>query len=100
MYSFPYKQIFFCISVFSLDFFFVKGSELDDFVSGPRELLLRFVEENYPLPEKPQFLKKRRDLLSSKLIYTSYTVLVSYSIPCLFFEGVAVTYSISISIFD
>ncbi|XP_047315332.1 protein FORGETTER 1 [Impatiens glandulifera] len=30
------------------------GSELDDFVSGPRELLLKFVEENYPLPEKPE----------------------------------------------
>ncbi|KAK7243900.1 hypothetical protein RIF29_38713 [Crotalaria pallida] len=32
------------------------GSELDDFVSGPRELLLKFVEENYPLPEKPKLL--------------------------------------------
>ncbi|KAJ6324952.1 hypothetical protein OIU76_012109 [Salix suchowensis] len=30
------------------------GSELDDFISGPRELLLKFVEENYPLPEKPE----------------------------------------------
>ncbi|KAI6691687.1 hypothetical protein NL676_028515 [Syzygium grande] len=30
------------------------GVELDDFVSGPRELLLKFVEENYPLPEKPE----------------------------------------------
>ncbi|XP_021775202.1 protein FORGETTER 1-like isoform X2 [Chenopodium quinoa] len=30
------------------------GLELDDFVSGPRELLLKFVEENYPLPEKPE----------------------------------------------
>ncbi|XP_051128829.1 protein FORGETTER 1 isoform X2 [Andrographis paniculata] len=29
------------------------GSELDDFISGPRELLLKFVEENYPLPDKP-----------------------------------------------
>ncbi|KAK4398778.1 protein FORGETTER 1 [Sesamum angolense] len=29
------------------------GVELDDFVSGPRELLLKFVEENYPLPDKP-----------------------------------------------
>ncbi|XP_057454431.1 protein FORGETTER 1-like [Lotus japonicus] len=32
------------------------GFELDDFVSGPRELLLKFVEENYPLPEKPELL--------------------------------------------
>ncbi|KAI7742940.1 hypothetical protein M8C21_010411, partial [Ambrosia artemisiifolia] len=31
-----------------------KGTELDDFISGPRELLLTFVEENYPLPEKPE----------------------------------------------
>ncbi|KAL0306070.1 UNVERIFIED_CONTAM: protein FORGETTER 1 [Sesamum radiatum] len=30
-----------------------QGVELDDFVSGPRELLLKFVEENYPLPDKP-----------------------------------------------
>ncbi|KAJ0098751.1 hypothetical protein Patl1_19774 [Pistacia atlantica] len=30
------------------------GVELDDFISGPRELLLKFVEENYPLPEKPE----------------------------------------------
>ncbi|XP_057486373.1 protein FORGETTER 1-like isoform X2 [Actinidia eriantha] len=32
------------------------GLELDDFVSGPRELLLKFVEENYLLPEKPESL--------------------------------------------
>ncbi|KAL0443104.1 UNVERIFIED_CONTAM: protein FORGETTER 1 [Sesamum latifolium] len=31
-----------------------QGVELDDFVSGPRELLLKFVEENYPLPDKPE----------------------------------------------
>ncbi|EPS61977.1 hypothetical protein M569_12816, partial [Genlisea aurea] len=30
------------------------GIELDDFVSGPRELLLKFVEENYPLPAMPE----------------------------------------------
>ncbi|CAA3021065.1 strawberry notch isoform X1 [Olea europaea subsp. europaea] len=30
------------------------GLELDDFISGPCELLLKFVEENYPLPEKPE----------------------------------------------
>ncbi|PIN20889.1 hypothetical protein CDL12_06408 [Handroanthus impetiginosus] len=30
------------------------GLELDDFISGPRELLLKFVEENYPLPDKPE----------------------------------------------
>ncbi|XP_010537824.1 PREDICTED: protein strawberry notch [Tarenaya hassleriana] len=34
------------------------GLELDDFVSGPRELLLKFVEENYPLPEKPEPLSE------------------------------------------
>lgn len=30
------------------------GIDLDDFISGPRELLLKFVEENYPLPEEPE----------------------------------------------
>ncbi|KAI3945077.1 hypothetical protein MKW98_009881 [Papaver atlanticum] len=32
------------------------GSEMEDFVSGPRELLLKFVEENYPLPQHPDTL--------------------------------------------
>ncbi|CAK9187052.1 unnamed protein product [Ilex paraguariensis] len=32
------------------------GLELDGFISGPRELLLKFVEENYPLPQKPRLL--------------------------------------------
>ncbi|RHN53138.1 putative Zinc finger, RING/FYVE/PHD-type, protein strawberry notch [Medicago truncatula] len=32
------------------------GSELDDFISGPRELLLKFVEDNFPLPKKPEIL--------------------------------------------
>ncbi|KAG9439302.1 hypothetical protein H6P81_019467 [Aristolochia fimbriata] len=32
------------------------GLEMDDFVSGPRELLLKLVEENYPLPPKPESL--------------------------------------------
>ncbi|KAL6659053.1 hypothetical protein ACP70R_003093 [Stipagrostis hirtigluma subsp. patula] len=29
------------------------GVELEDFVSGPRELLLKLVEDNYPLPPNP-----------------------------------------------
>ncbi|XP_039816573.1 protein FORGETTER 1-like isoform X4 [Panicum virgatum] len=29
------------------------GVELEDFVSGPRELLLKLVEDHYPLPPKP-----------------------------------------------
>ncbi|WVZ94507.1 hypothetical protein U9M48_040390 [Paspalum notatum var. saurae] len=29
------------------------GIELEDFVSGPRELLLKLVEDNYPLPPNP-----------------------------------------------
>ncbi|CAA3028935.1 strawberry notch isoform X1 [Olea europaea subsp. europaea] len=37
------------------------GLELDDFVSGPRELLLKFVEENYPLPEKPEPLPEESE---------------------------------------
>ncbi|XP_042392351.1 protein FORGETTER 1-like isoform X2 [Zingiber officinale] len=32
------------------------GLELEDFVSGPRELLLKLVEENYPVPPKPDSL--------------------------------------------
>lgn len=34
------------------------GIELDDFVSGPRELLLKLVEENYPLPEAARPLQE------------------------------------------
>ncbi|ESQ46535.1 hypothetical protein EUTSA_v10000653mg, partial [Eutrema salsugineum] len=34
------------------------GVELDDFVWGSRELLLKFVEENYPLPEQPEPLSE------------------------------------------
>ncbi len=26
---------------------------MEDFVSGPRELLLKLVDDNYPLPPKP-----------------------------------------------
>ncbi|KAG6545283.1 hypothetical protein Mapa_013396 [Marchantia paleacea] len=33
------------------------GVELDDFVSGPRELLLKLVEEHYPLPPEPKTLQ-------------------------------------------
>ncbi|KAL9664096.1 hypothetical protein QQ045_019493 [Rhodiola kirilowii] len=34
------------------------GVELDDFISGPRELLLKFVDENYPLPDQPEQLQE------------------------------------------
>lgn len=34
----------------------MQGVDLDDFISGPRELLLKFVDENYPLPDKPESL--------------------------------------------
>ncbi|KAL2473580.1 RING/FYVE/PHD zinc finger superfamily protein [Forsythia ovata] len=37
------------------------GIELDDFISGPRELLLKFVEENYPLPEQPEPLPEESE---------------------------------------
>ncbi|CAN0901877.1 Protein FORGETTER 1 [Linum grandiflorum] len=37
------------------------GHELDDFISGPRELLLKFVEDNYPLPDKPEPLDGEGD---------------------------------------
>lgn len=32
------------------------GTELVDFISGPRELLLKFVDKYYPFPEKPESL--------------------------------------------
>lgn len=46
-----YNLHLFCVSLLK------QGLELDDFISGPRELLLKFVEENYPLPEKPEPLE-------------------------------------------
>ncbi|WVZ87055.1 hypothetical protein U9M48_033752 [Paspalum notatum var. saurae] len=36
------------------------GVEMEDFVSGPRELLLKLVEENYPLPPKPDSFQQDR----------------------------------------
>jgi hypothetical protein len=35
-----------------------QGVELEDFVFGPRELLLKLVEDNYPLPPKPDCFQK------------------------------------------
>ncbi|TVU15826.1 hypothetical protein EJB05_39365 [Eragrostis curvula] len=37
------------------------GVEMEDFVSGPRELLLKLVEENYPLPPKPDSFQQGED---------------------------------------
>lgn len=37
------------------------GVELDDFVSGPRELLLKLVEEHYPLPQDPATAEAESD---------------------------------------
>ncbi|CAM6105098.1 unnamed protein product [Calypogeia fissa] len=34
------------------------GNELDDFISGPRELLLKLMEEHYPLPAEPKALQE------------------------------------------
>ncbi|GBG72349.1 hypothetical protein CBR_g11926 [Chara braunii] len=33
------------------------GMELDDFVSGPRELLIKLVEDHYPVPPEPKHLE-------------------------------------------
>jgi hypothetical protein len=38
------------------------GVELEDFVSGPRELLLKLVEDNYPLPPKPDCFQKGEEM--------------------------------------
>eukprot|EP00850_Spirogloea_muscicola_P007218 SM000036S13262 [mRNA] locus=s36:226900:240784:+ [translate_table: standard] len=37
------------------------GAELDDFVSGPRELLLKLIEDHYPVPPEPQHLQAAQD---------------------------------------
>ncbi|KAL6843730.1 hypothetical protein ACP4OV_026301 [Aristida adscensionis] len=37
------------------------GVEMEDFVSGPRELLLKLVEENYPLPPKPDSFQQAEE---------------------------------------
>ncbi|KAI8568822.1 hypothetical protein RHMOL_Rhmol02G0230100 [Rhododendron molle] len=37
------------------------GLELDGFISGPRELLLKFVEQHYPLPPKPVLLPEESE---------------------------------------
>ncbi|KAF9607691.1 hypothetical protein IFM89_038162 [Coptis chinensis] len=44
----------FCWFTFSL--VLKQDLELDDFIYGPRELLIKFVEENYPLLPKPDSL--------------------------------------------
>ncbi|KAF9620501.1 hypothetical protein IFM89_013118 [Coptis chinensis] len=50
---------------------YLPGLELDDFISGPCELLLKFVEESYPLPPKPDSLPelqgRRRVILASQI---------------------------------
>ncbi|CAI5485719.1 unnamed protein product, partial [Closterium sp. Naga37s-1] len=38
------------------------GTEMDDFVSGPREILLKLVEETYPLPPPPALPKQGEEL--------------------------------------
>ncbi|WOG97959.1 hypothetical protein DCAR_0417300 [Daucus carota subsp. sativus] len=58
------------------------GIELDDFISGPRELLLKFIEESYPLPEKPasssgedgvKELQRKRRSVTTGVSYTERT---------------------------
>uniref|UniRef100_A0A162ABW0 PHD-type domain-containing protein n=1 Tax=Daucus carota subsp. sativus TaxID=79200 RepID=A0A162ABW0_DAUCS len=60
----------------------VNGIELDDFISGPRELLLKFIEESYPLPEKPasssgedgvKELQRKRRSVTTGVSYTERT---------------------------
>ncbi|AQK46021.1 RING/FYVE/PHD zinc finger superfamily protein [Zea mays] len=40
------------------------GVEMEDFVSGPRELLLKLVEENYPLPPKPDSFQQGEETVT------------------------------------
>jgi hypothetical protein len=55
----------------------VQGVELDDFVSGPRELLLKLVEEHYPLPQDP---KHAEGLYQSFASDENFLGLLSYCI--------------------
>lgn len=55
------------------------GLELDDFVSGPRELLLKLVEENYPLPPKPSSLPGEESVKEHQRKRHSSTSGVSYN---------------------
>ncbi|KMZ66679.1 Strawberry notch-like protein [Zostera marina] len=54
------------------------GLELDDFVSGPRELLLKLVEENYPLPLNPEPVSSEDSVKELKRKRHSATPLLSY----------------------
>ncbi|GJN36708.1 hypothetical protein PR202_gb25595 [Eleusine coracana subsp. coracana] len=51
------------------------GVELEDFVSGPRELLLKLIEDNYPLPPNP-------DCFQQGLHETSMLLLCSVCATC------------------
>ncbi|KAK3121295.1 hypothetical protein QOZ80_8BG0650290 [Eleusine coracana subsp. coracana] len=39
------------------------GVELEDFVSGPRELLLKLIEDNYPLPPNPDCFQQGEEMV-------------------------------------
>uniref|UniRef100_J3MRB3 PHD-type domain-containing protein n=1 Tax=Oryza brachyantha TaxID=4533 RepID=J3MRB3_ORYBR len=40
------------------------GFEMEDFVSGPRELLLKLVDDNYPLPPKPDCFQQGEEKIA------------------------------------
>lgn len=54
------------------------GLELDDFVSGPRELLLKLVEDNYPLPPKPDIARRDQSVKELHRKRHSVTQDISY----------------------
>ncbi|XP_020573250.1 protein FORGETTER 1 [Phalaenopsis equestris] len=54
------------------------GLELDEFVSGPRELLLKLIEDNYPLPPKPDIARRDQSVKELNRKRHSVTPDVSY----------------------
>lgn len=80
-------MLYFLILIFLNKISLEQGLELDDFVSGPRELLLKFVEENYPLPEKPETLPGMCGLCSRVYILLFSTIGLCFIIDFSLEEG-------------
>lgn len=53
---------------------------MEDFVSGPRELLLKLVEENYPLPRKPDSFQQGLLWLFQHVNLTKLTIILQFSL--------------------
>ena len=60
----------------------MQGVELDDFVSGPRELLLKLVEEHYPLPQDPKIVEGLYQFFASDKFLFLVAIKLLYSPLC------------------